>query len=128
MPETITCTTVVQLASGQQWTSSAVVDVEAVDIVGVTVPGGASNHEVQVQPGGSGTVRLMLIAADPPSDKISYTTSSGNSQSFELDAPHTLVGAGALAMLGSKPPTSLFFSNTGSDAQVRIVVGRHATP
>ena len=128
MPEMISCELTVRLGSGPSWSSARAIQVEATDIVRVTVAAGATDQEVEVQPGDG--VSLLFISPDPPSEDLSYATSSGATDRHLLDQPHLLSGKGAVGLLGgSAAPTSLFFSNAGpADAGVTIVVGRKATP
>lgn len=123
MAETITVSLDVRLASGPAWTASRQVVVDAIDVVDVVIPQGAVDTEVPIQPGG--TVRLLLVMADPPTSEVTYSTSSGSADNYQLDEPHLLVGEGALSLLGATAPTSLFFTKIGTnDARVRILVGR----
>jgi len=128
MPETITVSLDVRLGSGPAWAVTRQIPVDAIDIVDILVEHGAADVEVPIQPGGA--VRLMLLTADPPSEELTYKTSSGGSETYTLDQPHLLMGEGGIGMLeGSASPTSLFFSKSGaSDARVSILVGRDLGP
>jgi hypothetical protein len=124
MPETITVSLDVRLGSGPSWAVTRQLAVDAIDVVDVVIEHGAADLEVPIQPGG--TVRLIMVSSDPANDELTYKTSSGGSESYALDQPHLLMGEGGLGMLeGSAPPTSLFFSKSGTaDARVSILVGR----
>ena len=128
MPETIICELSVALGSGPRWSSTRVIEVEATDVIRITIAAGASDRKVELQPGDA--MQLLLINPESPADTLSYATSAGASSAHLLDQPHFLVGEGAIGLLGgSSAPTSLFFSNTGGeDAPVTIVIGRDATP
>lgn len=129
MPETIVCELAVSLGSGARWTSTRVIEVEATDVIRVGVAGGATDMKVEIQPGKD--VKLLLIRPDLPSSDLSYATSAGaGATAHVLDEPHLLSGSGAVGLLGgAAPPTSLFFTNGGTeDAGVTVVVGRDATP
>lgn len=128
MPESITCELTVRLGSGPSWSSARSIEVEATDVVRVAVAAGATDKEVQVQPGNG--VELLFISPDPPSGDLTYATSAGATEQHALDQPHLLSGKGAVGLLGGPAaPTSLFFSNAGpADVGVTIVVGRAATP
>jgi hypothetical protein len=128
MPETIVCQLTVTLGSGPRWTSTRAIEVEATDVIRITVEAGAEDKEVEVQPGSE--VRVLFISPDPPSEKLNYATESGATERHTLDEPHLLPGTGAVGLLGGNaPPTSLFFTNEGAvDASVTILVGRDATP
>ena len=128
MGETITCTQVVQVGSQLTRTMSTVITVDAYDVIQATIAAGAKDNEVQVQPANTPEqVRFLLIEGEP--DGLSYKVdTAADAEVFKLDSPQIFMGAGGLAMLSKKPPTSLFFSNTSTTkpAAIRILVGRNA--
>ena len=128
MTETVSCSQVVQLSSGLQLTTSTLISVEAYDVVEVPIPDAAVDKELQVQPGGTGEVKFMIITSNPYSDQLTYKVNSASAtESFALDSPQVFLGSGAFAMLGGAPPTSLFFtSSVGKSATVTVLVGRKA--
>jgi hypothetical protein len=108
------------------------VTADAYDTIEVVIPGGDTTTPgtatVEVQPGGVGQVKFLLIRASEYSDKLTYTISGGASN-VKLDAPHILVGEGAVGLLGSAPQ-ELEFSNTlgvGKNVSIAILVARKAT-
>ncbi len=122
------CELSVTLGSGPRWSSIRVVEVEATDVIRVTIAAGASDTKVELQPGDA--MQLLLINPEIPAETLGYATSAGAATPHMLDQPHLLVGQGAIGLLGgSSAPTSLFFNNSGTeDASVTIVIGRDATP
>jgi hypothetical protein len=128
MPEIITVSLDVRLASGRTWSTSQQIAVDAIDVVDLVVGHGATDVEVPIQPGGA--VRLILLSPDPPNDELTYQTSANGASTYALDQPHLLFGKGGVGMLeGTSPPTKLFFSKSGtSDARVSILVGRNIAP
>lgn len=122
------CELSVARGSGPRWSSTRVFEVEATDVIRVTIAAGASDRKVQLQPGDA--MQLLLINPEAPADTVSYATSAGATTGNLLDQPLLLVGSGAIGLLdGSTAPTSLFFSNAGGeDVPVTIVIGRDATP
>lgn len=119
------CELSVALGSGPRWSSTRVVEAQATDVIRVTIPAGASDQKVELQPGNA--MRLLLIKPESPDDTLRYATVAAATSKHVLDQPHLLVGKGAIGLLGgTAAPTSLFFENTGGDASVTIVVGRDA--
>ncbi|MGH9508403.1 MAG: hypothetical protein ACRD2M_00570 [Terriglobales bacterium] len=103
--------------------------VDAYDLVEVAIEAAAKDIEVQIQPGGSGQVQLLVITADRYDKKLTYKVNSKTSTDIVmLDAPQIFLGTGAVELL-SAAPTKLFFSNDlAEDASIKILVGRDATP
>lgn len=128
MPESITCTHVIQLGSGLTRTVATTLSVEAYDVVQVSIANAAADKEVQVQPAAGGQVQFLLIEAEPYGGALIYkVNSAAATETHKLDSPQIFLGEGALRMLSSAAPTSLFFSNAlGKTATVRILVGRKA--
>ncbi len=128
MAETITCTQVVQLGSGLTRTVTTSLPVEAYDVIHVNIADAASDEEVQVQPGGAGQLRFLLIEAEPYGAQLTYKVNEATaSETHQLDSPQIFMGEGALRMLSAAAPATLLFSNAlGKTATVRILVGRTA--
>lgn len=129
MPETIVLTVGAEVASGPTIKESRTLTVDAYDKISVTVPDGTSNLDVQLQPGATGSVRLLIIKSSHYGVALKYTVNTGTTDHV-LDQPHVLIGTGAVALFGSEP-TKLVFDNAlgaGKDAQIQILIGRDATP
>ncbi|PXF58907.1 MAG: hypothetical protein C4B59_12520 [Candidatus Methanogaster sp.] len=122
----------IEIPNGPKITLNRTLTVDAYDKIDITVPSGASDLSVELQPGESaGQVKFLLVASDWYGDALAYKVNSDMGTSFELDEPHVLTGEGATAML-EPAPTQLFFSNTTSgadamDANIQILVGRDVT-
>jgi hypothetical protein len=129
MPETIVLTVAAEVASGPTLKESRTLSVDAYDKISVTVPDGTTNLDVELQPGGAGSVCLLLIRSSHYGDALKYTVNTGTTEHV-LDQPHVLTGTGAVGLLGSEP-AKLVFDNAlgpGKDAQIQILIGRDATP
>jgi hypothetical protein len=129
MPETIILTVTAEVASGPTLKESRTLSVDAYDKISVTVPDGTSSLDVELQPGGAGSVRLLIIKSSQYGDALKYTVNTGATEHV-LDHPHVLTGTGAVGLFGSEP-TKLVFDNAlgpGKDAQIQILIGRDATP
>jgi hypothetical protein len=129
MPETIVLTVGAEVASGPKIKESRALTVDAYDKISVTVPDGTSDMAVELQPGGTGSVRLLLVKSSQYGEALKYTVNAGTTDHV-LDEPHVLIGTGAVGLFGSEP-TKLVFDNAlgaGKDAQVQILVARDATP
>lgn len=122
----------IDIPNGPKITLNRTLTVDAYDKIDITVPSGASDLSVELQPSESaGQVKFLLVASDWYGEALAYKVNSDTSTSFELDEPHILTGEGATAML-DPAPTQLFFTNTTAvadamDANVQILVGRDAT-
>lgn len=130
MAETITWNHVVQIGAAVQVSTSSAVAVDAYDVVDVEVADGASDVEVQVQPGSDpGLLKFLAITASAYDPPLTYAVNSAAGTARTLDAPQIFSGPGAIELLDASPPTALFFSNAaGADVTVKILAGRDATP
>ena len=130
MAETITWNHVVQIGEAVQLNTSQAVAIDAYDVVEVTLADGATDVEVQVQPGNAaGLLKFLAITSSAFDAALTYAVNAAGATAHMLDAPHVFAGTGAIELLDATPPTALFFSNaTGAEAVVRIVAGRDATP
>lgn len=129
MPETIVLTLGADVASGPTVKDSRTLTVDAYDKISVTIPDGTANMDVELQPGGTGSVRLLVIKSNLYGDALKYTVNTGTTDHV-LDQPHVLIGTGAVGLYGAEP-TKLVFDNAlgaGKDAQIQILIGRDATP
>lgn len=99
---------------------------QAYDVATAKIAGGATGVAVKVQPSSTtGDVVLVVVSSDVYDVKLTYTV-DGSADVHELDAPLTLVGAGAVGFMnGGTPPQKLTFDNAlAVEANVQIVVGR----
>jgi len=108
------------------------IDVQAFDKIEINVPpesgGTPGSAVVDVQPGGVGRVKLLLITASQystTSKKLSYSVTGGTSDIL-LDAPQLLVGDGALNLLGSTQNVFTFSNEFSTAIDVLILTGRNA--
>jgi hypothetical protein len=100
--------------------------VQAYDVAFATIAAGASNIDVNVQPSSTtGDVVLVVVNSDQFDVGLTYTV-DGGAASHALDAPHLLLGSGAVGFMNAgAPPQKLTFSSTLTrDANVQVVVGR----
>jgi hypothetical protein len=100
--------------------------VQAYDVASATIAAGASGVDVKVQPSStSGDVVLVVVNSDLYDAGLTYVV-DGGTDSHALDAPHVLLGAGAVGFMnGGTPPQKPRFSDAlAKDANVQIVVGR----
>lgn len=100
--------------------------VQAYDVASATIAAGASGVDVSVQPSStSGDVVFVVVNSDLFDAGLTYVVDGGTA-SHALDAPHVLLGAGAVGFMNAgAPPQKLTFSSTlAKDANVQVVVGR----
>lgn len=129
MPETIVLTVSAEVASGPKLKETRTLSVDAYDKISVAVPDGTSDMEVELQPGGTGSIRLLVIKSSAYGDALKYTVNADTTDRV-LDQPHVLVGTGSVGLYGGEP-TKLTFDNAlgdGKEAQIQILVARDATP
>jgi hypothetical protein len=119
----------VEVSGASTSSATQTIEAEAYDKIDVTVPNGDS-AAVQVQPGGTGQVQLLLVTATVyPEDgagaaQLVYAVDGGSS--IDLDAPLLLAGGGAVGLLGDVNEI-VFTNNSTADLDVSILVGRDAT-
>ena len=100
--------------------------IQAYDVASATIAAGASGVAVSVQPSStSGDVVFVVVNSDLYDAGLTYTV-DGSSDAHALDAPHVLLGAGAVGFMnaGAPPKTLTFTSTLAKDANVQVVVGR----
>jgi hypothetical protein len=127
MPETIIIDIAAAVASGPTIKAGRTVVVDAYDKLSVSVPDGASDLEVEIAPGGAGSVKLLLVTSSAYGDDLTYTVNA-DATAHALDQPHVLTGAGAVALLDAAASKLTFSNGLGADADVQILIGRDATP
>jgi len=127
MPETIVLTINADVASGPKLKESRTLAVDAYDKISVTVPDATSNLEVELQPGGAGSIKLLIVRSDVYGEDLAYTVNAGTTDHV-LDQPHVLIGTGSVGLYGAEPTKLVSDNALGQDAQVQILVGRDATP
>ncbi len=107
--------------------ATGVVEVDAYDQISVKVVAGTT-IKVSVAPGTWANVSLLLIRPSVSDGSVKFSVKSGEPP-IPLDATHSLIGAGAVSLLGDGNAELEFTNtNTGADATVDVLVGRDATP
>ena len=127
MAEKVNWTFAARVLNGPTLARSGEVPVEAYVKITVTIPQGKT-VDVEIFPGGGGSAQLLVIDPTNPSDQLSYKVGSTD---VKLDAPHVLIGSGAVGLLAGSSGTigTLKFKNqTAADAELSILAGRDATP
>jgi hypothetical protein len=102
------------------------IKVAAYDVASATIGAGASNIDVVVQPSSTaGDVVFVVVSSDAYDTGLTYKI-DGGATAHALDAPHVMLGAGAVGMMnGGAPPQKLTFSSTlAKDANIQVVAGR----
>jgi hypothetical protein len=126
MTHQVQWTTNLQISGGPAFSLPGSIAVDAYDDISVTVKKGQKSAQVDL-PGAAGQVQLVLITSDYVDPKLTYTV-KGATTPIALDATQLLVGAGAVALLGS-PPLSITIDNTkgAQDASLQILIGRNTS-
>ena len=132
MPEKLNIALNMQIVGGPNISISMARDIEAYDKLEVTITAGASDVEVEVQPSAEGQVGFFMIGLKDDKHygtEVSYKVNNTGGDSVTLDAPHVLIGHGAVGLMKLQAPLKLYFSNTHpEDIAVQALVGRDATP
>ncbi len=100
--------------------------VGAYDVASATIGAGASNIDVVVQPSSTqGDVVFMVVSSDTYDAGLTYKI-DGGATGHALDAPHVMLGAGAVGFMNAgAPPQKLTFSSSlAKDANIQVIVGR----
>ena len=99
--------------------------VGAYDVASAKIGASASNIDVVVQPSSSpGDVVFVVVSSDIYDAKLTYTIDGGAPHA--LDAPHVMLGAGAVGFMtgdGKPPQTLTFTSKLATDANIQVVAG-----
>jgi len=127
MAETINWAVHIDVAAGPKLSASGANEFEAYDKVGVTLDAGATDVDVELQPGGAGQVTLLMIKASNYDPDLTYSPDGGTTE-IPLDAPLVLIGVGAVGLLAAAPQELQFDNGTGDPVQIEIFIGRDATP
>jgi hypothetical protein len=124
MPEKVNWSYATEVVGGPTLAGSGELEVEAYLKLAVTVPAGGT-LDVEVLPGGGGSVQLLVISPSRPGEDLSYKIGS---EDVVLDGPHILVGAGAVGLLAASIGTLTFTNGGTEDTDISILAGRDATP
>ena len=99
MPEKINWTVTVQVGGGPKLSESRTLEVEAYDLLEVEVPDGDDTTPgrllVNVQPGGAGQVKFLMISSDLYHDALTYTV-DGDPTEVHLNDLQLFIGGGAV--------------------------------
>ena len=126
MSETIVLTISAIVGAGPKLKESRTLAVDAYDKISVDVADTAK-LAVELQPGGGGSIQLLLVKSSVYDADLTYTVNS-DATARALDQPHVLVGTGSVGLFGMEPKKLTFDNKAGADAQIEILVGRDATP
>src|SRR5215211_1877760 len=99
----------------------------ASDKISVTVPDATSDLEVEIQPGGAGSIKLLVVKSSVYGEDLKYTINA-DATDHVLDEPHVLIGTGSVGLYGAEPTKLVFDNALGEEAKLQILVGRDATP
>jgi hypothetical protein len=126
MPETIVLTISAIVGAGPKLKESRTLAVDAYDKISIDVADQAK-LAVELQPGGGGSIQLLLVKSSVYGADLKYTVNSDTTDRV-LDQPHVLIGTGSVGLFGMEPKKLTFDNKTGQDAQIEILIGRDATP
>lgn len=121
MPEKINWTLNVQVVGGPKISTSDSIEVDIYSKLGIPISGGEAVTIVDVLAGSEAD--FLLITASNYTD-ITYAVDGGSG--ITLDGPHTLIGAGAVGLIGATQNQFAFTNNTSDEVIIDILVGRSA--
>jgi len=128
MAEKIKYSLNIQVVGGISIPIKSEMTVEAYGKIQVTVPIGASDLEVNLQPDGANLAQFLLIKASSYDSTLTYKVNNTGATAITLDSPHLFMGSGAVGILDSAPTKLFFSSGLATDVTVDILIGRDATP
>ncbi len=130
MSEKIKYSVDVQVVGGIKISSSQTFTVDAYDKIEVAVADGASDEDIEVQPGSAGQVQFLLIQSVKYGDNLTYSVNAAEAdptKRIKLDSQQLFVGTGNVGLLGDSPKTLYFYNSLGEDTVIKILAGRKAT-
>lgn len=128
MSSTVNLSLRVSVASGPSISISKAVTVEAYDKIDVTVAAGDSDKVVEIQPGASSQVQILLIKASEYGADLTYKVHDVAATPIVLDQDQLYLGQGQVGLLGAQIDKLLFTNNLANNVTIEILVGRDATP
>jgi len=123
----------VEVSEGPKVFQAETIEAEAYGKVAVEVVAGG-NADVEVQPSAGGQVEMLLICASAYGDGLTYQLYQTDGSTLAvagtrvLNAPHLLVGTGAVDLLTEDPKKLKVTNDLTEDVTVEILVARDATP
>ena len=130
MPTNISWTLNVDVQSGPKISEAHTVQVDAFDRIEVVVPNTSTDKEIDIQPGASGKVKVLLIRSSIYGDNLKFKVhAAAATDERVLNDVVFLTGKGGMALLEgpTAPLDKLFVTNTtGKNAVLEILVGRSA--
>lgn len=126
MTESINWSLNAQVSGGPKVMASDTKEIEAYDKIKVTIEAETTDKDVEIQPGGAGSVQFLLIKSDTYSEYLTYKVNELTTI-IKLDALQVFIGNGAVELL-TEPPEKLVFTNDlTTPVSIEILVGRMAT-
>jgi hypothetical protein len=132
MPTNISWKLNVEVQAGPKVIEARIVQVDAFDRIEVAVPDTTASPgetEIDIQPGGPGNIKLLLIRSTAYGDNLKYKVHDTGADERVLNDAIFLTGKGNLDLLegGTDPFDKLFVTNTtGNSVVLEIIVGRTA--
>jgi hypothetical protein len=130
MPINITWKLNVEVQAGPAVAEAHTVQVDAFDRIEVVVPDAATDKEIDIQPGATGKIKLLLIRSSVYGDNLKFKVHAAAATDVRvLNDALFLTGKGSLDLLEDPtlPLDKLFVTNTtGTNALLEIIVGRAA--
>lgn len=114
------------IESGPTMQATGVVEVDAYEKISSVVSAGKT-VKVTLAAGSWDTVSLLVIRPSITDGSVKYSSKTGGPE-VVLNATHSLIGAGAVSLLGSGNAELEIINSGAADVTVEILLGRDATP
>ncbi|MGB3457900.1 MAG: hypothetical protein WBB08_01100 [Halobacteriota archaeon] len=124
----INLTLKVDVVSGPSISVSKEITVEAYDKIDVAIDTGVSDKPVEIQPGSSNQVQMLLIKPSKCGEELTYKVGDTSATPIVLDQEQLFLGQGAVGLLGTELDKLFFTNNLTEAVTIEILVGRDATP
>ncbi len=132
MSSTINLALKVNVVGGPSISVSKGITVEAYDKIDVTIDAGATDKEVEIQPGAPSRVQMLFIRSSKYGEKgeLAYKVHKTTNSPITviLDQDQLFLGQGAVGLLGTDVDKLFFTNNLTEAVSIEILVGRDATP
>lgn len=128
MSSTVKLSVKVNVVDGPSISIARDITVEAYDKIAVTIEASETDKEVEIQPGSSSQVQMILIKSSEYGTDLTYKVHETGADSITLDHDQVFLGQGGVGLLGTDLDKLYFTNGLPNDVNIEIFVGRDATP
>ncbi len=128
MSNNVNATIKISVTGGPSVSISESFTTEAYDKINVKVEAGASDREIDIQPGQAGQIQLLAIKSSKYSEDLSFKVHDTGSTPIRIDQPQLYLGKGSVGLLGNNIDKFYVTNSMTEDVDIEILVCRDATP